>query len=74
MIKHPNNGPTFSKSTINKPRGTAPSPERRQAALEQTMRDAEKEKRLRQRLKDDPVGLINETFGSIEEYLKKKYR
>jgi hypothetical protein len=71
--KHPNDGPTFTHSTIKKPRRLAPSPSRRQAELDQAMRDAAKEKHFRQRMNEDPVGFMEETFGcSIAEYLEKK--
>ena len=70
--KHRNDGPTFAHSTIKKPRPLTPSPEQKQAELEQATRDSDKEKRFRQRLKEDPVGLFEEHLGPIEEYLKKK--
>jgi hypothetical protein len=34
MSKHPNNGPTFSKSTIKKSRRIASSPEKKRAEQE----------------------------------------
>jgi hypothetical protein len=72
--QHPQNGPTFSKATIKAPRSTTLSLSRRQAELQQAMRDAAKEKHSRQRMKEDPAGFIEETFGcSIEEYLKKTH-
>jgi hypothetical protein len=46
---HPNNGPSLSAPTYkNRRPALAPSPERRQAELEQAARDAAKHRRLRQ--------------------------
>jgi hypothetical protein len=69
--KHRNNGPTFAHSTIKKTRQQMRPPAQRQAATEQAARDAEKQKVFRQRLKKDPIGLIEEHLGPIKEYLKK---
>lgn len=44
MSKHPNNGPTFSKSTLKPQRPSPSSPGRREAILEQSKRDAIKTK------------------------------
>jgi hypothetical protein len=70
--RHPQNGPSLSDATIKKSRPNPPSPDRQQAALQQAMRDADKEKRFRQGLKEDPVGLIEEHLGSIADYLKNR--
>ena len=62
----------MAHATYKVGRGPPPSPERRQAALEDAMRDAAKEKLFRQRMAEDPAGLIRERVGSIAEYLKQK--
>jgi hypothetical protein len=45
MSKHPNNGPTFSKSTIKKSRPTVPVPAKKKAALALEAISAEKTRR-----------------------------
>jgi hypothetical protein len=45
MSKHPNNGPTFSKSTIKKSRPMALSPTKRQTALALDASSAERTRR-----------------------------
>jgi hypothetical protein len=50
---HPDNGPTFSQPTYKKGRPElAPSPERRKAELEETMRDCAKAREFNK----DPAG------------------
>jgi hypothetical protein len=68
-----NNGPTFTKATYDSKRHSRDptSPERRMAAIEQAGRDADKSRNFRRRMKEDIDGLIKESFGSIEEYLKR---
>jgi hypothetical protein len=65
--------PQFTKATYDhkRPRYDPPSPDRVQAKLEQDRRDAANVRRLRKRLKDDPISAIEETLGPIGEYLKK---
>ena len=58
MARHPNNGPTFSKPTIGKPRSTPSSPDRNRAQLEQDVRDAAKRKTLDHELKTNPAAFI----------------
>jgi hypothetical protein len=72
--KHPQNGPTFSKSpNRNQQRPTVPSPDQQKAAAEQAARDAAKERSIRKRIMEDPIALLEETFGcTTEEFLKKK--
>ena len=62
MSKHPNNGPTFSKPTIRKPRPTVPSPARVQAELDQIASDTAKQRRFRQLFREDRNAWFNEYF------------
>ena len=66
--RHPDNGSTFSKATYKASRPGPPSPERRQAELEQATRDAAKGRRFWQMAHNDPVAWITEYF---KEYFKK---
>jgi hypothetical protein len=68
-----NNGPTLTKATYDhkRPKYDPPSPDRRMAAREQSARDADKSRNFRRRMKEDVDGLIKESFGSVEEYLKR---
>ena len=65
--------PQFTKATYDhkRPRFDPPSPDRVKAKLEQDGRDAANERRLRQRLKNDPISAIEESLGPIEEYIKR---
>jgi hypothetical protein len=56
VTKHPDNGPTFSKPTIKKPRPPAPSPARQRAELEQRALDAKKSRDVHKRINE--VGIV----------------
>lgn len=61
MTKHPRNGPTFSKAPPKKLRhGDVASPERRQAALEETRRVAADSRRLQELANRDPSAFLEE--------------
>jgi hypothetical protein len=51
--KHPQDGPTFSKATIKRPRRPAPSPEQKKAELAEAARDSKKLREWRERLNDE---------------------
>jgi hypothetical protein len=64
VVRHPHNGPTFSKAPPKKPQPmTVSSPDRRQAELEETKRIAANTRRFHQLVHRDPDEILRE-FGS----------
>jgi hypothetical protein len=68
--KHHNDGPTFTPlSTKKKPRPTPPSPDRKQAQLDEDIRTAAKRRALNHELKTNPGAFIQRIIAR-----KKKLR
>jgi hypothetical protein len=63
--RHPNNGPTFSDSTIKKPRPVTPSPGRIAADMDEKAREAATYRRMHKLLATDPA-------AAVAEWEKKK--
>jgi hypothetical protein len=66
-IRDRSNGPSLAQATYKADRGPAPSPERRQAAQEQTMRDTAWRRRERTLFNEDKDVWYDEYFGKKDE-------
>jgi hypothetical protein len=66
MSRHPNNGPTFSKSTIKQKPFAPPSPDRQKVQSSEDARTAAWARRFRTLRRTDPVTWLAEFFGKKE--------
>jgi hypothetical protein len=58
--KHPNSGPTFTRSTIKKAHPVKPSPGRISAEMDEKRREAATYKRMHKLLATDPAAAVDE--------------